>query len=258
MKLSAETLQENYDLFKELISVNISSPRKEKLLEYYESIEEILVLAPASSKEGYHNAFPGGYLEHVNRVILASIDMFELWDRYEEIDNFTKEELIFAAINHDLGKLGVGNKPGYIPNESEWHVKNQGAIYKVNTEIPYMTVPDRGIFNLMKAGIDFTENEYLGIKLHDGLYEEANKSYLVSYNPESRLRTSLPIILNQADMLASRVEWEKHWLPKIGQEKTSKSVQSKSYNNNNKGPSQQAYKQLAGVNPGLMEAFKNI
>ena len=110
----------------------------------------------------------------------------------------------------------------------------------------------------MKAGIDFTENEYLGIKLHDGLYEEANKSYLVSYSPESRLRTNLPIILHQADMLASRVEWERHWLPKLNQEKTLTPIQTKNHYNSNKGPSQQAYKQLAGANKGIMDAFKNI
>jgi hypothetical protein len=41
------------------------------------------------------------------------------------------------------------------------------------------------------------------------MYEEANKPYLVSYNPDSRLRSNLPLILHQADMMASRVEWER-------------------------------------------------
>ena len=41
------------------------------------------------------------------------------------------------------------------------------------------------------------------------MYEEANKPYLVSFNPDSRLRSNLPLILHQADMMASRVEWER-------------------------------------------------
>lgn len=255
MKLSAEQIQGNYELFCKNISDYISSPRKEQLLDYYKSVEDILLLAPASSKEGYHNAFPGGYVDHVNRVVEASIDLYNVWNNYNEITSFTKEELVFAAINHDLGKLGVGNIPSYLPNESEWHVKNQGAIYKVNSKLPFMLVPDRSIMNLINAGISISENEYLGIKLHDGLYEDANKPYLISFNPESRLRTSLPLILHQADLLASRVEWEQHWLSKLNNNSEPVKV---NINKFNKDHSQQAYKQLATKNPGLMDAFKNL
>lgn len=257
MKLSAEQIQSNYELFCKNISDYISSPRKEQLLDYYKSVEDILLLAPASSKEGYHNAFPGGYVDHVNRVVQASIDLYKTWNKYREVDSFTKEELIFAAINHDLGKLGEGNTPSYLPNESDWHVKNQGAIYKVNNKLSFMLVPDRSILNLVKAGISISDNEYLGIKLHDGLYEDSNKPYLMSYNPESRLRTSLPLILHQADLLASRVEWENHWLPKMNNNK-SESTRLDINKNTYKAPTQQAYKQLVNKNPGIMDAFKNI
>lgn len=257
MKLSAEQIQTNYDIFKSNILNYISSPRKEQLLKFYEEREEILLLAPASSREAYHSAFPGGYVDHVNRVIKASVDMFNLWNSYREIDTFTLEELVFAAINHDLGKLGVGNKPSYIPNDSDWHVKNQGQIYKTNSELPFFTVPDRSLFVLQQAGIPFSENEYLGIKLHDGLYDEMNKPYLISFNVESRLRTSLPLILHQADFLASRVEWEDQWLGKLGKKQESKQ-NYKSNNSYSKAPSQQAFKNLASTKPGLMEAFKNI
>ena len=37
----------------------------------------------------------------------------------------------------------------------------------------------------------------------------SNKPYLVSFNPDSRLRSNLPLILHQADMMASRIEWER-------------------------------------------------
>ena len=42
-----------------------------------------------------------------------------------------KEELIFVALNHDIGKMGFpgeGNET-YIPNDSEWHRKNLGKEY---------------------------------------------------------------------------------------------------------------------------------
>lgn len=78
-----------------------------------------------------------------------------------------------------------------------------------------MAVPDRSLHMLTKAGILYSDNEMLSIKLHDGLYDDANKQYLCSYNPETKPRTSLIFIIHQADMLASRIEFELDWFPKI-------------------------------------------
>ena len=69
-----------------------------------------------------------------------------------------------------------------------------------------MTVPDRSLKLLADRNISVSENEWYGIKLHDGMYEEANKPYFINYNPESALRTNLPYILHQADMMASKIE----------------------------------------------------
>ena len=40
------------------------------------------------------------------------------------------------------------------------------------------------------------------------MYEEANKSYYVSYIPERQLRSNIAYILHQADMLATHVEYD--------------------------------------------------
>ena len=53
-----------------------------------------------------------------------------------------------------------------------------------------------------------SENEFLAIKLTDGLYEDANKGYLMSYMDDFQLKTNLPHILHQGDMMASRTEYE--------------------------------------------------
>ena len=71
-----------------------------------------------------------------------------------------------------------------------------------------MTVTDRGLFLLQHFGIKMTENEYLGLKLTDGMYEEANKSYYVSYSPDRQLKTNIAYILHQADMMASHIEYD--------------------------------------------------
>jgi len=55
----------------------------------------------------------------------------------------------------------------------------------------------------------------LAIKLHDGLYDEANKPYLLTWMPETKPRTSLIYIVHQADLMAARIEFEHEWLPKF-------------------------------------------
>jgi len=169
------------------------------------------MLMPASGTEHYHNCYPGGYVDHVLRVVEGSLAIKAVWHQFQSNINFTDEELVFAAINHDLGKIGTEEHELYIANDSEWHRKNQGKLFKNNPINSFMTVPDRSLKLLADRGIRVSENEWFGIKLHDGMYDESNKHYYISYDTNSRLRTSLPYILHQADQMAARVEYEM-WL----------------------------------------------
>lgn len=204
-KLSAEQMMENLNKFYKLIDTHITD-RKDKLIDFYKEIEELLVMAPASTKLDHHNCFPGGYLDHVVRVVEASLVYQKVWDKFGQKKTYKDEELVFAAINHDLGKLGTIDKPIYIQNDSQWHIEKQGALYKYNPQVTHMRIADRSLFYLQQKGIEVTENEYLAIKLHDGLYEEGNKPYFMTYNKDTELKSNLVHILHHADMMASRVE----------------------------------------------------
>jgi hypothetical protein len=75
-----------------------------------------------------------------------------------------------------------------------------------------MTVTDRAIFLLNHFGVSMSEWEYIGLRLTDGMYEEANKSYYISYNPDWSLKSNIAYILHQADMMATHIEfneWER-------------------------------------------------
>jgi len=208
MTLSAEQLVENYDKFTSYIDAYITGPRAEMLKKFYKDHAERIMLMPAASIDHHHNTFPGGYIDHVIRVMDCALKVKTLWAESGAVIDYTDEELIFAAMNHDLGKIGTEEEEQYQPNDSEWHRKNQGKLYKHNPNNPFMTVPDRSIFLLQARGIQMSFNEYLGIKLHDGLYEDANKPYYISHARESKLRTNLPIILHHADHMAARIEFE--------------------------------------------------
>lgn len=255
--LSAEQISTNLEQFYANIEKFISEPRATKLLGLYQSQEELLAFAPASSKASFHNSFSGGYVDHVNRVVEAAIKVTTLWSEMGATINFSMEELVFSAINHDLGKLGMFGKPRYIPNDSEWHIKNQGANYKPNAELPFLPVQDNSLFILQNEGIQITVNEYIAIKIHDGLYDEGNKPFLISGQNESKLRTSLPLILHQADMIASRVEWEREWLDKVGTP-AKKEVRPASPTQFKQQAETKKLQKVAGSNPGLLNALKGI
>jgi|TARA_R110000787_G_C13336070_1_gene437778 hypothetical protein len=216
MKLTAEEIGENWDVFLSYINKYISSPRKEKLLDFYKKFEERLILMPASYKKEYHNAFPGGYIDHVNRVIECCLKVNDVWiEMGVDTSTYSIEELVFSAINHDLGKMGDENHDSYITQDDNWRRDKLGEEYKFNEKVPFASVPDRGLFLLQAHGVQYSFNEMITIQTHDGLYDDANKKYFMSYSPGQKPRTSLPFIVHQGDLMAARIEFEVEWLPKL-------------------------------------------
>tara|TARA_R110002020_G_scaffold138478_1_gene308620 strand:+ start:1445 stop:2203 length:759 start_codon:yes stop_codon:yes gene_type:complete len=232
MELKAEQIQSNWEKMLGYINAYISDPRREKLIEFYKKHEEEIMLMPASHKKAYHNSFPGGYVDHVNRVIEGALATNKIWVEFGAEQNYTVEELVFSALNHDLGKLGDEDNYAHIPSQDEWRKKNLGEMYQFNDALPFMSVPERSIKLLVDNDIKLTKNEWLAIRLHDGLYDPANEPYLKAFMPELKPRTSLIYIVHQADLMAARIEFEKEWLPKFGKkevkkEKTKTNIKSK-------------------------------
>jgi len=206
-QLTEQQLIENvakfYDLIKKYLPDNA---RTKKLIKFYEGIEVTLLTSPASTKIDHHNCFVGGYVDHVIRVTEAALVLDKVWDKFGQNKTHTTEELVFSAINHDLGKLGTNEHPFYIPQTSEWHQKNQGKYFTYNPAITHMRIADRSLFYLQQAEIPVTENEYIAIKIHDSLYEPGNESYLMTHTQESKVKGNLPHIIHQADFMASNIE----------------------------------------------------
>ena len=213
--LTPEQIQANWTKLTNTIQQYISGERGIKLLDFYNKYDERFIMMPASHKSQYHNYFPGGYIDHVNRVVEAALKIDIVWREMGMVDTYTTEELVFSAINHDLGKFGDEQNVSYIEQTDQWRRDKLNETYMFNDRLEYMTVPDRGLFLLMSNGIVPTKNEMIAIKSHDGLYDEANKPYLMSWAPETKIRTSLVHIVHQADFLAAKVEFEREWFPKF-------------------------------------------
>jgi len=195
------------DQFQKLIEIaqeSFSKERFEKLEKMYEHFAERIITAPASGKVHYHNCYPGGYLDHVHNVIAATVEVARAMKKMGVQMDFTKEEAIFAAMHHDLGKLGDLKHSYYIPQTSDWYRENRGEMYVYNPELPFMSVTDRSLYLLQHFEVEVTDKEWKAIKMSDGLFDDSNKKYFISYvYPPPPFHTNLYFVIHFADHIST-------------------------------------------------------
>jgi len=153
-----------------------------------------LIISPASGNINYHNAYEGGYIDHIFNVCKNALRMKKLFEEAGGKADFTDEQLLFAAFHHDLGKLGIKDELHYVPNDSKWHIENRGDVYMRNDNIPYMSLTDRTFFTLNQYGIQYDETEYFGIKLTDGMYDEDNQNFSCSIRIKNQSKYKQKIV----------------------------------------------------------------
>ena len=207
-QLSEEQILENWNEFSGIIENTFTGQRKASLMKLIEHFQDRMMLAPASSKEHYHGAHPGGYMEHVLNVYNIAMDLFQVWQKYSDVIDYTPEEIALVTLFHDLGKMGDLTEEFYFPQDNEWRRQNMGEIYKVNDKVVNMNGADRSLFLLQHFGVQLTQNEWITIKIHEGMYEEANVSYLKVMSENNIIKSHLPHLMHQADLMATRVEYE--------------------------------------------------
>jgi hypothetical protein len=250
--LEAEKIKENWERYRGLVN-QFFPTRKDELNRMYDEFEDRMVMMPASSIAHFHNAFAGGYVDHVLRVMDCALTLHNTWTVCgADMSGYTEEELLFAAMHHDLGKVGFpgdGNEV-YQVETSDWHRKNQNKMYRHNENIPFAMVPDLSIWLLQEYGVKLSWNEYQAIKIHDGMYDDANKPYFVARSAQAKLKTNLPIILHHADHMAAQLEYER-W-------RNSKNVSPAPVAEKSKTQKSNALKNLAENNPEAEKSLMDI
>lgn len=215
--ITAEQIEKNWEKHIKIVNHYISD-RKDYVKLMLDKLSEIYIMAPASSKTWYHNAFPGGYVDHVNRVVEFALKQKKLYEDMGGNIDFTDEQLVFSALFHDLGKIGDGESPNYIPQTDKWRQDKLSEMYTYNPDLDFMLIPDRSLYILQKFGIKVDQKEFLAIRCHDGVFDKANEAYFFSNVESSRQKTSIIAILHTADFLASKVEYDL-WKQKGGSSK---------------------------------------
>jgi len=170
-KLSETQILSNIETVTKLID-GFPEWRRKPVKKMFEEIGSEYSLAPASSREEFHGCFPGGLCDHSLRVTRNLRKLSQTLAPGLQPDHV----LNFLGLMHDLGKIGDGQKPLYIPNPSDWH-RNKGMLYETNKEIDFMPICDRTLYLLQKYQIVLSPEEFVALKISDGMYEESNRKY---------------------------------------------------------------------------------
>ena len=117
MHLDEKQIDDNWLTLMDIIDKEFDGDRRIKLNEMYTFFQDRMMMMPASSFEHFHNCFAGGYVDHIIRVIKFDIEKYDKWNRLgSDCSSYEREELIFAALNHDLDKVGTQDLEMYRPN----------------------------------------------------------------------------------------------------------------------------------------------
>jgi hypothetical protein len=192
MSLTPEEIETNWK--KMLSLLEKCGDRAPAALAMVEALGERLALCPASGKRDYHNAFPGGLVDHSLRVLGNAMRLVGAFGW-----KIPRDSLILACLFHDLGKVGDHENDYYIPQTDQWRVDKLGEEYTYNKDIQYMTVPDRGIFLCQHFGLRLKQDELLAIRLNDGQYAEENGAYKLK-------EPMLADVVHMADLISTKQE----------------------------------------------------
>ena len=195
--ISEEQIVTNWEKFHGLL-LQTGDHRTKEIEAMLDHFGDRLVTAPASSRVEYHNCFVGGLIDHSLRVLKNCSRMVKIApDLYKDIPD---ESVVFAALLHDLGKVGNLEQDRYLPQTNNYY-RERGNLYEKNNDMVYSTVNHTSVFILQHFGIKTTWDEWSAILLNDGPILEENKPYCMK-------ETALAILIHQADRISC--EQEKH------------------------------------------------
>lgn len=192
MSLSPEEIESNWKKFLSLLEK--IGDRAPAAIDMVNSLGERLALCPASAKKDYHNAFPGGLVDHSLRVLGNATRIASAFGW-----KIPKDSLIIACLFHDLGKVGDHLQDYYLPQTDGWRAEKLGEEYTYNKNVQYMTVPDRGVFLCQHFGLKLSQDEMLAIKLNDGQYAPENAPYKLK-------EPMLADVVHMADLISTKQE----------------------------------------------------
>ena len=223
MNLSNEKIIELYKELNSYVDEYLEEEKARKVYALMKKYEDEILTAPASTRTTYHSAYPGGWLTHVLNVTRFMIETLKTWETMGIDIDFTKEDIVFVSVLHCFGKLGLDKEPYYIMHpqfstrfsarKKKTKAYWETILYTVNENLPYMKVSELTLHILQNEGIELSLDQYLAIKLSEGIFDENNKVYFAN-SFSSKPVPKLVMLLVMANWMSITFEKEEEVDPK--------------------------------------------
>jgi len=171
--------------------------RYNKIKHVLDTLDDKFFFAPASGKLDYHCAWPGGLAQHTLNVITYAVKLSKVMCP----DRYSLKTIIFSALFHDLGKIGDGESPYFMPETEAYWREKRGTFYTHNDKLVNMNHSERSLSLLAKFGVPISDHEWQAIHRHDGYYIDSNKDVLRGHREEH-----LSYVMHVADCWSCKKE----------------------------------------------------
>jgi len=151
----------------------LSEERLKQVRTLIDGVGQRFFTAPASGNIHKHDAEPGGLLSHSLTVFKNLLLLNNTFGKTLPFDS-----LVICGLFHDLGKIGtLEGLDMYVPVTEQWRVQ-KGFRYEHNKEIKDgLTHAQRSLRILNHFGVKLTDDEYVAILYHDGMYVKENEQF---------------------------------------------------------------------------------
>lgn len=192
--LSEEQIVANWEKYSSLL-LQTGEHRTEQLQALLDHLGDRLVMCPASSKREYHNCFVGGLVDHSLRVLKNCTRLMKVSP--DVFGGIPEESVVFAALLHDLGKVGDLDNDRYVPQTNDYY-KSRGNLFEHNHKVVAKNV-HASLFLLQHFGVKMTYDEFEAILLNDGPVTDDGREYCMKETP-------LALLVQTADRLSCEQE----------------------------------------------------
>ena len=203
MKTEPKEILENWDRLIDIIDTHFDERKHQLIMKLINHFEDRIIEAPATTKPQYHNCWVGGWLDHTIRVIDTSLAIKKQFESLGVDVTSTDEDIVLAALAHDLGKLGDLNESYYIAQTDQWRRDKLSEWYTWNNKLEPLSVTDRSLWLLQHFNIPISKEVWKAIKMSDGLFDEGNVSLFK--RPDVN-RNILHYIVHLADWMGTVAE----------------------------------------------------
>jgi hypothetical protein len=195
-QVQKELLAKNFESFMKMVEAKLANRTGyENLFKFLEKNVGEIASAPAATHIHYGGAYDGGLVEMALQTLKFAAKLNVAYE-----SSIPADSLVVCTLFSLLGAHGTDQAPFFLWNDSEWHRKNQGAIYTINPKLANYSIPNLSIWRLSQLGFNLSPEELQVIQTmgYDKTRYLTGKENQSSTGSQDSQVSWLTLVINQA------------------------------------------------------------